>query len=158
MTWDPTLDPDALAARIDHTLLQPDATEERIRKMLGEARALGVAGACVAPCWLPVATEVLAGTAVRVVAVVGFPLGSTLPRVKAFETREAVRLGADEIDAVVQIGWLASGRREQVIDDVRAVVEAADGRPVKAILETGLLSPSSSPGPPSAPSEGAPRS
>ncbi|MFV1958925.1 MAG: deoxyribose-phosphate aldolase [Planctomycetota bacterium] len=137
--WDPTLDPNALVASIEHTLLAPTATEEDVHRTCREARTYGFAGVCVAPCWLRTVVEDLDGTAVRAVTVAGFPLGSTLSGAKAFETREAVARGADEIDVVANLGWIRQGRWEGVTADLMGVVAAADGRPVKAILETGPL-------------------
>jgi deoxyribose-phosphate aldolase len=139
--WDPTLDRHALAATIDHTLLKAGATEAEIREHVLEARALGVAGACVPPRWVPVARELLDGTAVKVVTVVAFPLGASLTRVKVLEAKEAVRQGADELDVVADLGLLRGGRYDAVLRDLAAVVEAGDDRPVKAILETALLDP-----------------
>jgi deoxyribose-phosphate aldolase len=137
--WDPTLDPNDLAARVDHTLLRAGATEEEIRGHVAESRAMGVAGACIAPCWVGVARELLEGTAVKVVTVVGFPLGSSTTRSKVVETEEVVRRGADEIDAVVHLGMLRAGRFDAVARDLAEVVQAAGAVPVKAILETVLL-------------------
>lgn len=137
--WDPTLDADALAARIDHTLLAPEATPDEVRRFAAQARSLGVAGACVAPIWVPLVAETLGGTAVKVVTVVGFPLGFQTAAAKAFETKDAVRNGADEIDMVLSRGPLRAGRLDPIQQEIRGVVEAADGLPVKVILETAAL-------------------
>jgi deoxyribose-phosphate aldolase len=137
--WDPTLDANALAARIDHTLLNPDAVREDVRLFAVQARGMGVAGACVAPLWVPLTAEILAGTAVKVVTVVGFPLGFQTAATKAFEAEDAVRAGADEIDMVLSRGLLHLGRHDAAQAEVRRVVEASQGRPVKVILETAAL-------------------
>lgn len=138
-TFDPTIDAAALAARIDHTLLRPDATEADVRRVAAEARAHGFAGVCVAATWVSAVASVVRGTAVKVVSVAGFPLGASPRSVKALEAKEAVRLGADEVDAVIHLGYARSGLWDAVLQDLHGVVEAADGRPVKAILETSLL-------------------
>lgn len=128
-----------LAALIDHTLLKPEATAQDIEKLCGEAKAYGFCSVCVNTGWVPLCRDLLAGSAVKVCCVVGFPLGAMDTVSKAFETREAAANGAQEIDMVLPIGPLKSGDLERVERDIRAVVEAAGGRPVKVILETGLL-------------------
>lgn len=128
-----------LARLIDHTVLKPDTTEQVVRELCAEARTYCFASVCVSPVWVPVAAEELAGATPKVCTVVGFPHGAVRTPVKAFETELAVRDGADEIDMVIGIGRLKSGRYAEVEDDIRAVVEAAQGRTVKVILETALL-------------------
>ena len=130
-----------LAARIDHTLLRPEATRDQVVKLCGEARRFGFATVCVNPAWVPLCAQLLCGSAVKVCTVVGFPLGATLTEVKRAETELAVKLGAQEIDMVIQIGALRSGDLDTVSLDIRAVVEAArrGGAAVKVILETALL-------------------
>lgn len=127
------------AAMIDHTLLKPDATAEQIRQLCAEAAAHGFASVCVNGRWVPLAAELLSGSPVMVCTVVGFPLGAMASQAKAAETRIAVSQGADEIDMVMDVGGLISGDDQSVIEDIRAVVEAAAGRPVKVIIETCLL-------------------
>lgn len=134
------MDQKALAAMIDHTLLKPDATEEQVRKLCEEALTYQFASVCVNAHWVKKASEWLQGSAVKVCTVVGFPLGATTKETKAFETRQAIKNGASEIDMVLNIGALKSGDENTVKDDIAAVVEAADGYLVKVILETGLLS------------------
>jgi deoxyribose-phosphate aldolase len=129
-----------LAAMIDHTLLRPDATKDDIRKLCEEAVRYGFYSVCVNPAHVATATRVLAGSPVKVVAVVGFPLGATSPSAKAFEAREAIRAGAREIDMVVNIGALKGREYALVLEDIRGVVEASRPHPVKVILETGALS------------------
>ena len=128
-----------LARMIDHTVLKPDTTEAQIRELGGEAREYCFASVCVSPVWVPVAAEELAGRPSMVCTVVGFPHGANRPAVKAFETEQAVRDGAEEIDMVLAIGLLKSERYADVEADIRAVVGAAQGRTVKVILETALL-------------------
>ncbi len=130
---------DDLAGRIDHTLLKADATAEAIAILCDEAEKSGFASVCVNTRWVPTAVERLAGTDVMVCTVVGFPLGAMAPRAKAEEARITVSEGADEVDMVIDIGGLLSGRLADVYEDVRGVVAAARPAPVKVILETSLL-------------------
>lgn len=130
----------SIAKRIDHTLLKPDAMRKDLVKLCEEARTHGFASVCVNTTWVTLCVELLKGSGVMTICVVGFPLGAATSRAKAAETREAIANGAAEIDTVVNIGLLKSGDHNAVYEDIRAVVEAASGRPVKVILETHLLS------------------
>jgi deoxyribose-phosphate aldolase len=132
------LSPD-LARLIDHTLLKPEATREEVRKLCEEARRHRFASVCVNSTWVPVARAILGGSGVMVCAVVGFPLGAMSPTAKAYEAREAVRQGADEIDMVINLGALKSRDYETVFEDICRVVKAARPAHVKVILETGML-------------------
>jgi deoxyribose-phosphate aldolase len=131
----------SIASLIDHTLLRPEATREQIVTLCQEARQFSFATVCVNPAWVPLCANLLEGSAVRVCTVVGFPLGATLTEVKRAETEQAIKLGAQEIDMVIQVGALRSGDLDLVYLDIRAVVEAAHrgGALVKVILETALL-------------------
>lgn len=130
-----------IARLIDHTLLKPEASRDDIRKLCEEALTYGFLSVCVNPWNVAQAAELLQGSAVKVCTVVGFPLGATLPEVKAFETQEALQRGAQEIDMVINIGALKSGLLEVVGGDIRGVVETAHrgGGICKVILETALL-------------------
>lgn len=128
-----------LASMMDHTLLKATATPEQIRMLCEEAKTIGAASVCVNPCNVSLAKEELAGTAVKVCTVIGFPLGANTSEVKAFETKEAIRNGAQEVDMVINVGALLSGDRESVYKDIKKVVEAADGVTVKVIIETCYL-------------------
>lgn len=128
-----------LAGLIDHTLLRPDATKDDLKKVCEEAKKYSFASVCVNSANIRIVKDALRGTPVMAVAVVGFPLGAMTTTAKAFETREACRLGADEIDMVLNIGALKSKDYALVEEDIRAVVQAARPRPVKVILETGAL-------------------
>ena len=128
-----------IARLIDHTVLKPDTTEAQIRDLCAEARDYCFASVCVSPVWVPVAAEELAGQTSRVCTVIGFPHGANRTPVKAAETEQAVRDGAEEIDMVLAIGRLKSEQYALVEEDIRAVVRAAGGRTVKVILETALL-------------------
>lgn len=132
---------EGVAALIDHTLLKPDATREEIRKLCEEAAKFGFASVCVNPWNVAQAAELLRGTNVSVCTVVGFPLGATLPQVKIFEAEQAIKLGAQEIDMVENVGALKSRQDEVVEQDIRGVVEAChrNGAICKVILETALL-------------------
>ncbi|MBP1930516.1 deoxyribose-phosphate aldolase [Ammoniphilus resinae] len=126
---------------IDHTFLKPDAIKADIVRLCKEAKTYQFASVCVNPIWVSLCSEMLKGTSVKVAAVVGFPLGATTPEAKAFETKQAVQHGANEIDMVMNIGALKSGDTEWVYKDILAVVQAAgENVKVKVILETGLLS------------------
>jgi deoxyribose-phosphate aldolase len=128
-----------LAKMIDHTLLKPEATISQIKNLCTEAKKYGFASVCVNPCYVSLCKEELKGTDVKVCTVVGFPLGATTTETKSFETRDAIANGADEIDMVINIGFLKSKNYLKVEDDIRAVVEAAKGATVKVIIETALL-------------------
>ena len=129
-----------LAPYIDHTLLKPDATRDDLVKICDEARRFGFATVCVNSSNIPLVARLLGGSSVKPIAVVGFPLGAATTGAKVFETREAVRGGAGEIDMVINQGALKSKDYGAAFDDIRAVVEAARPAPVKVILETGGLS------------------
>lgn len=124
---------------IDHTLLKPESTQEQIDQLLNEAKEYDFASVCVNPTWVKYSAQALAGSDVNVCTVVGFPLGATTSAVKAFETKEAIANGADEIDMVINIGALKTGNLELVEEDIRSVVEAANGKLVKVIIEACLL-------------------
>lgn len=135
----PAASPGSVAKLIDHTLLKPDATRAELVKLCEEARTHRFASVCINTTWVTLCVELLKGSGVMTICVVGFPLGAATSRAKAAETREAIANGAAEIDMVVNIGLLKSGEHDKVFDDIRAVVEAASGRPVKVILETHML-------------------
>ena len=130
-----------IARYIDHTLLKPEATRIEIEQLCDEARAYQFASVCVNPTWVREAAVRLLGSSVRICTVVGFPLGATLPDVKAYEARRAIFDGATEIDMVINVGALKSGDDDLVRRDIAAVVSSAhEGCAiVKVILETALL-------------------
>lgn len=134
--------PASLAAVLDHTLLKPEATRDQVLALCREAAEHRFACAMVNPAWVPLATSILAGTGIPVGVVIGFPLGANLSTSKRDEAREMVKLGARELDMVLNIGMLKSGLYDQAEADVRSVVEIgqAAGAVVKVILETCLLS------------------
>ncbi len=133
--------PKDVAKYIDHTLLRPDATFDQITKLCNEAREFGFASVCVNPFYVRHCAGLLRGSSVKVCTVIGFPLGANATETKALEARRAIREGATEVDMVINVGALKSGRDDLVYRDIRAVVEAAmDGGAIcKVILETALL-------------------
>lgn len=133
--------PQSLAAVLDHTLLKPEATRDQVVKLCHEAAEFRFACAMVNPVWTALAHSELAGSGVPVGVVVGFPLGASLCITKREETAALVRLGAHDIDMVLNIGLLKSGDNKSVQQDIRGVVEVAHGAGaiVKVILETCLL-------------------
>lgn len=124
---------------IDHTILKANATRAQVEKLCDEAAEHEFASVCVNSCWVPLCAERLAGTGVNVCTVIGFPLGAMSTAGKAAEAAAAVADGADELDMVINVGWLVAGEDDLVRDDIAAVVAAAKGRCVKVIIETCLL-------------------
>lgn len=124
---------------IDHTNLKPAATRADIEKLCADARTWDFASVCVNPCNVSLAKELLAGSDVMVCTVIGFPLGQNTTAVKVAETEQAYADGCDEFDMVINIGALKDGRRDDVRNEIAAVVAAARGKTVKVIIETGLL-------------------
>jgi deoxyribose-phosphate aldolase len=131
----------AIAGTIDHTLLKSEASREQIIRLCEEAANYGFAAVCVNPWWVPLAASVLSGSHVKVATTIGFPLGANYTTVKRFEAAEAVRLGAQELDMVMNIGALKSRDRQSVQIDIAAVAEVTHtgGAILKVILETPLL-------------------
>ena len=124
---------------IDHTVLKADTPLETIKRICDEAMEYGFASICINPCHVAYCADYLKDSDVNVCTVIGFPLGANTSAVKAFETKDAIANGADEIDMVMNIGALKDKNYDLVRDDVKAVVEAANGTLVKVILETCLL-------------------
>lgn len=131
----------SIARIIDHTLLRPEATTSQIAQLCKEAMRFGFASVLVHPSYLAFAVSLLQGSTVRAGTLVGFPFGANLTTTKRAETEDALRLGARELDMVMNVGALKSGDRNLVENDIRAVVELGHeaGVIVKVILETGLL-------------------
>ena len=129
----------SIASMIDHTLLKANATQEEIGKLCEEARKYHFASVCVNPGYVALSARLLRGSGVKVCTVIGFPLGSTTPTVKAIEARDAIANGAEEIDMVINIGALKSNNDQLAFDDIKAVREATRGKLLKVILETSYL-------------------
>ncbi|MBS6474554.1 MAG: deoxyribose-phosphate aldolase [Clostridiales bacterium] len=134
------MDKQEILSRIDSTELKPTATEREILQLCEDAKQYRFAAVCVHPRFVSLCARELAGTSVKVATVVGFPQGANTSACKAFETAEAVKNGASEIDMVLAIGAVKQGDFDYVRRDIEAVVQAAGGACVKVILETCFLS------------------
>ncbi|MBI4447443.1 deoxyribose-phosphate aldolase [Candidatus Woesearchaeota archaeon] len=128
---------ESLASIIDHTLLKQDATEDQIRGLCKEAKKYGFGAVCINQGYIKIAKQELKNSKVKICTVVGFPLGASVA--KAEETKKSINLGASEIDMVINVGYLKSGKYKQVKDDIKNVVGAAQNKVVKVIIETCLL-------------------
>jgi deoxyribose-phosphate aldolase len=128
------------AKYIDHTLLKPEVTDKEISVLCDEAHEHGFFSVCIQPSWVKAAAEKLAESEVKVCTVIGFPHGATTSEVKAFETKDAISNGADEVDMVINIGQLKAGNFDYVKEDIKSVVDAANKEAlVKVIIESSLL-------------------
>ncbi|MEY8000480.1 deoxyribose-phosphate aldolase [Clostridium sp. Mt-5] len=129
-----------IAKLIDHTALKPETTKSQIIKLTEEAKQYNFASVCVNPTWVKLASEKLKDSEVKVCTVIGFPLGASTTETKVFETKDAIKNGAQEIDMVINIGELKNKNDAYVENDINSVVKAAKGKAlVKVILETCLL-------------------
>jgi deoxyribose-phosphate aldolase len=128
-----------LAKMIDHTNLKPDSTLNDIKNLCEEAKENNFGAVCVNPSYVKSAKEYLKGSDVEICTVIGFPLGATTPEAKAFETEQAIKDGASEIDMVINIGAIKSGDFDLVKRDIEAVIGAAKNNLTKVILETCYL-------------------
>lgn len=124
---------------IDHTALKPDTKKETIIKLCDEAKEYNFASVCVNPTWVRFCADYLKDCEVNVCTVIGFPLGANTSEVKAFEAKNAIENGADEVDMVINIGALKDGNTELVYNDIKAVVDVSGSHCVKVIIETCLL-------------------
>ena len=124
---------------IEHTLLKQDATKAEITKLLDEAIQYNFLGVCVNPCNVKYAKEYLKNSDVKVVTVIGFPLGQNTKEVKILETIDAIKNGADEIDMVINVGLLKDKAYDAIVDEISAIKGACQGHNLKVILETDLL-------------------
>ena len=128
-----------IADFIEHTLLKPDAKNEELKKLFTEAKQHKFKGICVNPINVKMAKDFLKDSNVKIVTVVGFPLGASLPEVKAFEAKKAIEDGADEIDMVISIQAAKNNEWEYVKKDIAEVKKACGNKTLKVILETDLL-------------------
>ncbi|CBH22034.1 DeoC [Acetoanaerobium sticklandii] len=129
-----------LSRYIDHTLLKADATENEVIKLCNEAKEYDFFSVCINPGFVELATKELSESNVAVCTVIGFPLGASTPETKAFETKDAIQKGAAEVDMVINISKLKDKKNDEVLEDIKAVVNAADKKAlVKVIIETCLL-------------------
>lgn len=132
--------PVALAPLIDHSLLAPVATPDQVSHWCQEAQRYGFAAVCVNPCYVALVRERLGSSDIHVCTVIGFPTGATTSGAKLYEAQEAVERGATELDVVVNLGWVKTGQGDRLHRELAEICEAT-GTPVKAILETALLTP-----------------
>ena len=132
------MDKREILKRLDHTLLKQDATWEQIKKICDEGVEYGVASVCIPPSFVKRAAEYLDGR-LAVCTVIGFPNGYMTTASKVFETEDAVKNGADEIDMVINIGMVKEGNYGGVLDEIRAVRRACEGKILKVIIETCIL-------------------
>ncbi len=128
-----------LNKHIEHTLLKQDAKKEDLIRLFEEAKKYKFLGVCVNPCYVSLAKENLKDTDVKIVTVIGFPLGANTTETKIFETINAVRDGADEIDMVINVTKLKDGENDFITDEIRQIKAACQGKNLKVILETDLL-------------------
>jgi deoxyribose-phosphate aldolase len=129
-----------IAKLIDHTLLKPDATETDIRRLCDEAKKYGFFSVCVHPSFIKTARKMLAGTDIKLTTVIGFPFGMTLTQVKIYEAMEAVLMGADELDMVVNLGEVKANNWDAVKKEISDLVTATPEAVHKIIIETYYLS------------------
>lgn len=130
---------ESLAKIIDHTNVKPNTNKRNIERLCREAKRYGFRGVCVQPCFVSLAKNLLRETKIKIVTVIGFPFGFNSTKAKVCETKQAIKDGADEIDMVMNIAMLKSKNYKFVEEDIRSVVEAANGKVVKVIIETCYL-------------------
>lgn len=133
---------ETMAKMIDHTLLKQNASEDQIKKLCAEAKEYGFWSVCINPCYVALCAEELKDSDVKVCTVVGFPLGASTTETTVFQSVEAIKNGASEIDMVINVGAIKSGNWDFVYNDIKAVADAvkANGGLLKVIIETCLLS------------------
>ena len=131
-----------LAQYIDHTALTAEKTEQDIIQLCDEAIKYDFYSVCINPCHIPLAKQILQNSNVKICTVIGFPLGANSTATKVFETQDAITMGAQEIDMVINVGWIKSGKWQAVEEDIAQVLQACHGVLLKVILETCLLTES----------------
>ena len=127
-----------ILGKVDHTLLLQNATWEEVRAICDDGMKYETASVCIPPCYVKQASEYMGGRC-KICTVIGFPNGSCTTAVKVFETKDAVANGADEIDMVINIGMLKAKEYDYILNEIKAIKEACDGRILKVIIETCLL-------------------
>ena len=132
------MDVKEILARCDHTLLKQEATWEQIKEVCDDGIKYGCASVCIPASYVKQANDYL-GNALKVCTVIGFPNGYSTTEVKVFETEDAIRNGADEIDMVINIGWAKDGRWDAILDEIRSIKASCQGRILKVIVEACLL-------------------
>lgn len=128
-----------LAKYVEHTLLKQNATAQEFEKLYSEAKKYGFRGVCVNPAYVKQAKEFLKETDVKIVTVIGFPLGANISKVKAYEAKSAIEDGADEVDMVINVSAIKDNNWDFVKEDIKTVKEACPNNVLKVILETDLL-------------------
>jgi deoxyribose-phosphate aldolase len=129
---------DRIVKICDHTLLKPESTWEQIRDLCDDAIAYGTATVCIPPCYARQAAAYLDGK-IPVCVVIGFPNGNATTASKVFEAKDAIANGASEVDMVINVGWVKDGLYDKVLEEIKKVKEAVEGRTLKVIIETCLL-------------------
>jgi len=129
---------EAILSKVDHTLLLQGATWDEIKQICDDAMKYGTASVCIAPCFVKQAAEYMQGK-IPVCTVIGFPNGNMTTASKLFETKDALANGADEIDMVINIGWVKEGRYDLVEEEIRKIKEVCGSHILKVIIETCLL-------------------
>lgn len=124
---------------VEHTLLKQDAKKEDLIKLFNEAKEHKFLGVCINPCYVELAKDYLKGTDVKVVTVIGFPLGANTTETKIFETIQAVKDGADEIDMVINVTKVKDKETDFLVDEIKLIKSACGGHNLKVIIETDLL-------------------
>ena len=124
---------------VEHTLLKQDATKAELIKLFDEAKQYNFLGVCVNPCYVPLAKENLKDSDVKIVTVIGFPLGANTTKTKVFETVNAINDGADEIDMVINVTKLKDRENDYIVDEIKQIKHACQGHNLKVIIETDLL-------------------
>ena len=132
------MDTKTILSHVDHTLLKPEATWEQIKTLCDEAMEFGCATVCIPPAYVKQAADYV-GNELKICTVIGFPNGYSTTAVKVFETEDAIRNGADEIDMVINIGWVKDQRWDEVLAEIKAIKASCQGRILKVIVETCLL-------------------
>ncbi len=127
-----------ILSKVDHTLLKQESTWEQIREICDDGMKYSTASVCIPPSFVKQAKEYV-GEDLKICTVIGFPNGYNTTAVKCFETEDAVQNGADEIDMVINIGWVKEKKWEELLDEIKAVKNSCQGRPLKVIIETCLL-------------------
>lgn len=132
------MDTKTILSHVDHTLLKPEATWEQIKTLCDEAMEFGCATVCIPPAYVKQAADYVQGN-LKICTVIGFPNGYNTMAAKVFETKDAVENGASEIDMVINIGWVKDQRWDEVLAEIKAIKASCQGRILKVIVETCLL-------------------
>lgn len=127
-----------ILSKVDHTLLKQESTWEQIKEICDDGMKYQTASVCIPPCYVSQASEYTKGK-LSICTVIGFPNGNSTTKTKCFETADAVKNGAEEIDMVINIGWLKAGMYDEILDEINQIKRACNGKLLKVIIETCLL-------------------